>query len=303
MALDYIKVFQNLGLSFITVCRSEGSAEWVKQKTNELVLTGGVESQLERLTPPDLAVVAVGINELTRLTLLLLEAGVSKILVEKPAGLNRSDIEKILIVAEAFGAEVYVAYNRRFYSSTFLARKILEEDNGVLSFHFDFTELSREISRANLNESIKQRWVLSNSSHVIDLAFHLGGVPTSLTTFNEGCLTWHNSSSIFTGAGKTISGSLFSYHANWSSAGRWSLIVNTKNNRLIFEPIEKLMVMKANTFERENLELNDELDVRFKAGLFKQCRAFFFEEDAQYLCSIEEHLRNMEYYYKMASYE
>ena len=54
----------------------------------------------------------------------------------------------------------------------------------------------------------------------------------------------------FSGAGISISGALFSYQANWQSAGRWSVEILTKKNRLILCPLEELKVQKRGVLKK-----------------------------------------------------
>ncbi len=53
----------------------------------------------------------------------------------------------------------------------------IAEDGGALSINFDFTEWSHKIKYLKNSGLAKRRWLVANSSHVIDLAFHLGGKP------------------------------------------------------------------------------------------------------------------------------
>ena len=104
-----------------------------------------------------------------------MDYGVKNVLTEKPAGMNKVEIERICQVAEKNDARVYVAYNRRFYSSTAKAMEIICEDGGVKSFNFEFTEWSHVIAHLSTSPKVKNEWFLANSTHVVDLAFFFGG--------------------------------------------------------------------------------------------------------------------------------
>jgi hypothetical protein len=58
------------------------------------------------------------VEELAGVAELLLEHGVGRILVEKPGALDRQDISRAAALARAKGAEVLIAYDRRFYAAT-----------------------------------------------------------------------------------------------------------------------------------------------------------------------------------------
>ena len=69
------------------------------------------------------------------------------ILVEKPAGLNKQKIMEVSELAKEKDAQVYVAYNRRYYASVLKAQEIIAEDGGVTSFNFEFTEWAHVIEK------------------------------------------------------------------------------------------------------------------------------------------------------------
>ena len=56
---------------------------------------------------------------------------------------------------------------------------------------FEFTEWAHRIGPLVKAPGVKERLVLGNSTHVIDLAFYLGGLPTELNALVAGGLEWH----------------------------------------------------------------------------------------------------------------
>ena len=62
----------------------------------------------------------------------LIHAGTRRILVEKSGGFNAAKIRALQKKTAEYMAEVFVAYNRRFYASADLARKLISEDGGVV---------------------------------------------------------------------------------------------------------------------------------------------------------------------------
>jgi hypothetical protein len=89
------------------------------------------------------------------------------------------------------------------------AKEMIEQDGGVLSFNFEFTEWPHTIEVLDIKEEVKQHWFLANSTHVVDTAFFLGGRPRQLTSFQANSLDWHKSGAIFTGAGISENDALF----------------------------------------------------------------------------------------------
>jgi predicted dehydrogenase len=302
MAVDYTKVLNGLECPFITIGRSLDSVATYHQVTGVEAQTGGIRSFLrQKPEVPEAAIVAVGIEQLAEVTELLLAYGVKRILLEKPGGLNKEEIVSLAEKAEEKNAEVYLAYNRRFYSSVLQAQQIIEEDGGVQSFHFEFTEWGHRVKDWKKTQNVLEHWFLGNSSHVVNLAFYLGGNPTEINCFTKGSLDWHPSAVAFTGAGATDRGTVFSYNANWTAPGRWNVEVLTNKHRLILCPLEKLQVQNLGKVTAEFYDLDDQLDQEYKPGLYHQVK-LFLEQKTKDFCTIKEHAEHMQVYYQIANY-
>ena len=303
MAVEYARVLNELNVKYDVIGRGERSASSFFKSTGLKPEVGGVKKFLRR--NPIVcshAIIAVGVEQLANTTLQLLEYGVKNILVEKPAGLNKEEIQKVADLTRQKAANVFVAYNRRFYTSTKRAREIIDQDGGVTSFHFEFTEWAHEIEPLQKPAGLKEKWFLANSTHVLDLAFYLGGKPKEISTFTAGGLNWHPSASIFVGAGVSETGILFSYQANWESAGRWSVEILTKENRLIFRPMEKLKIMNRGSLQVNFVDgIDYTLDEKFKPGLFLQTFKFL-NRNFKNMLDIYQCTSIMEVYYKIGNY-
>lgn len=303
MAVDYHNVLNDLKVPFTVVGRGIESATSFTEKTGVRPFTGGLSSFLSKGPEPfSHAIVAVSVEKLAEITKELLGYGIKNILVEKPAGLNIKEIETVANLTKDKNANVYVAYNRRFYASVLKAKEIIENDGGVTSFNFDFTEWSHEIEKLEKAPGVKENWFLANSTHVVDLAFYLGGKPKEIASFFSGGLDWHPSASIFSGAGVSEAGALFSYQANWESAGRWSVEMLTKEHRLIFRPMEKLQIQKRGSVKVDFVDdIDYSLDEKYKPGLHAQVNAFFKKKNGA-ICTIKEHLSHCSNFCMMANY-
>ncbi|MDT8903849.1 Gfo/Idh/MocA family protein [Anaeroselena agilis] len=296
MAVEYAKVLQAMKRPVLVIGRGGESAEAFREATGIPVFTGGLESWLQQATDiPATAIVCVGEKWLGQTTRHLINRGVHDILVEKPGGFDGRDIREVAEAAQAKNANVYVGYNRRFYASTQKAEQIISEDGGVLSFSFEFTEWGHIIAGLKKEDGVKEEWFLANSTHVIDHAFFLGGKPKEICCFTAGGVEWHNRASIYAGAGITEKGALFSYQANWEAPGRWAVELLTKKHRLIFKPMERLQIQKIGSVATEEVVIDDELDRKFKPGLFRQVMRFLSEYKAS-LPSIQEQSSMLDYF-------
>ena len=306
MGQAYASVLQAQNVPFRVIGRSRSSAEVFQQATGIPVYEGGLEAALASLPAPNLAIVAVGIEQLALTSQRLLSAGCKRLLVEKPGALTFSELKAVHAQARANGAQVWIAYNRRFYASVQKLRQLVEVDGGITSAVFEFTEWSNRIRGLRKAPGVKERWLLANSTHVIDLAFHFIGLPDEgqWQAFHGGSLDWHPSSSRFHGAGVSERGVPFAYQADWEAPGRWGVELLTCFNRYLLRPMEELQVIPLGSVDPQRIELDDALDSRFKPGLFRQCEAFLRTNPGctRHLCSLEEHLASFPIYSRIAGY-
>lgn len=302
MAEHYAKVLSALGRSFKVIGRGDASARRFEEDTSIEVTRGGLHHHIQTGGHhPGFAIVAVGVDALSSITEMLLESGVQNILVEKPGAIDRVRLERLNELAVQKKASVVIAYNRRFYSSVRLAEKIIEEDGGVTSFSFDFTERSNIIATLQKPRMVLEHWFLSNSSHVVDLAFYLGGKPKELSTYVSGGTEWHPVSSVFAGAGVSDRDALFSYSANWDAPGGWGLEVHTNKHKLIFRPLEKLQIQEVGSAEVQEVQAADTLDTLHKPGVYLQTEEFLKGNLGRF-CTLSEQLMTYPVYAQIAGY-
>lgn len=306
MATEYAKVLSDLNRNFVVVGRGEQSAQNFEQKiSGSSVHRGGLDKFLlmnDNLLP-SYAIIAVNVEQLTPTCISLLKNGVKNILLEKPGGIKAKEFKLLREVANKKNASISIAYNRRFYASTRFAKKYIEENGGVISFYFEFTEWLHIFENMGRLSEVLPYLFLTNSTHVIDLAFFLGGKPKKITCYNKiDPLTCKGYNAIFSGAGISENGALFSYQADWLAPGRWGVEIMTRNYRLIFRPLEKLQIQKMRTTQVDFVDIDYTLDVNYKPGLYLETKAFLeHNEDFKDLCSLEEQISNLSIYQKMSN--
>ncbi|SVC11638.1 uncharacterized protein METZ01_LOCUS264492, partial [marine metagenome] len=88
MAQDYVHVLKALNTPFKVIGRGKNSAVAFESEMEIPVQTGGIEKILQKETPPETAIVAVGIEQLASVASKLLQAGTKRIMLEKPGGMN-----------------------------------------------------------------------------------------------------------------------------------------------------------------------------------------------------------------------
>jgi predicted dehydrogenase len=290
MAMDYAKVLKHLDTNFTVVGRSSAGTEKFQEQTGIAAIANGVSGWLGKgNTNAEYGIIAINCETLATAAIELMDAGIRKILLEKPAGLTAPEIHAVCEHAKKTDTRIFVAYNRRFYASVIEAKKLIADDGEVLSFNFEFTEWCDDIADKLKHSDTGKNWFLANSSHIVDMAFYLGGEPKELHTCTAGGNDWHPTATVFAGAGVTHSGALFSYQANWDAPGRWGVEVLTRKHRYIFRPVEKLQIIKHNSVTAESVDIDDRLDLKFKPGLYQQTKSFLNEDSSAPLLNIHEH--------------
>ncbi len=299
MAMAYADVLKDLKANIRVIGRGTSSAKSFKDKTGLDVRTGGLEDYLASgETLPSHAIVSTPVDALFPNTKALIEAGIQDILVEKPAGLDPEQTQELSNIASSNNANIYVAYNRRFYAGVMAAKALINADGGATSLRMEFSEFSFRIKQGQISKDVKLQWLYANSTHVLDMGFFLAGYPSEISGLQAGGSDWHPAGSQFVGHGRLENGGLFSYHADWDAAPRWMIEVMTPKRTLMFNPLEKLNQRTPEGFAIIPVELDDDLDTRFKPGLHAQTDAFL-KNDVTHMATIESHAKHMEEIYKV----
>ncbi len=297
MGREYAKVLNNLDVDLTVVGRDEKRCSVFKNKFNVDVASGGIQKYFDKDNLIfDKAIVAVNIDQLYLTVKILIKNGIKDILVEKPGAINKEEILDLADISEKYNVNIYVAYNRRFYSSVYNAEKIIKQDGGLTSIYYEFTEWASDIEGLPHSAEIKEEWLIANSSHVIDLGLFLGGEPVEWKAFATGSLSWHKRGAIYVGAGVTNKEVLFTYQANWDAPGRWGVELLTREHRLILRPLEKLSIQNRDSLLIEEVDLDDSLDKQYKPGVYLQTTAFLYGNDADRLLTIKQQAEHMKIY-------
>ena len=292
MAEDHAKVLLHLGITPTVIGRGEESARVFEDRVGVNVNRGGIDAYLNTKQPNNdtFIIIAVGTEALMPILLKFKHLDFNRILIEKPAAVSIAELLTHEQELEPVQSRVFIGYNRRFYPSVEKAIELIEEDGGLTSMHFEFTEWSHRIAPLQKAPGVKENWFFANSTHVVDLAFFIAGPPKDWYSYaKSGTLSWHKRS-IFSGAGITTQGVVFSYHSNWESAGRWGVELMTDKRKILLRPLEEVQVINRGTIKAVQMELaSNEL----KPGLLKQFQAFVnLSEKSNLLINLAQHIDN-----------
>ncbi len=305
MAREYLKVLNHLDLEVIVVGKSLERVNALNQDfPNIFCYGGGLNNFLEKNNHKfDFAINAVNVDYLKNTTNLLLKSGIKKILLEKPGDLYLEGLIELKLNADLHNANIFIAYNRRFYSSINQLLTEVKKDGGIKSVHFEFTEWVHTIFINQYSIESLNRWIIANSSHVIDTVFYLIGLPKK---FNYSVcktvdISWHPSGSLFYGSGESILGIPFTYHSNWGSSGRWGIEVLTNERRFYLRPMEKLFCQIKGSINIDEISINNQFEENFKPGIYHQIKDFLTGKEDR-LLKIEDQIKSFNHYELIGGY-
>lgn len=277
MAEEYLKACQILKIDPTFVGRSLRGMEKFEAKTGIRPVP-----KLDQLAAKDFDGVIIAVDELSLSSALLdvLEHGYQRILVEKPGGSSLDDFPNLSRMVLAHSAEVYVAFNRRFYGTVAKLVETAKSDGGLVSIHFEFTERALQVETLKKDARVKDDWFFQNSSHVIDLVSYLAPGLTISSARVSGQLSWHRRGSTFSGFGCSNQGIHVTYNSVWGPSGGWEVCARTQSLRLELKPFEKLAITYADgsreEFAEENLAAYDG-----KPGLTMMLSTFLDGSDSE----------------------
>lgn len=295
MGKAYAKVLNAQNIDFTVITRKQQTADAFEADTGKKAIVANLDDYLlNNKGCYTHAINAVNVESLISVSELLIANGILKILVEKPLGMTKESILELNTISKNSNAKIYVAYNRRYYSSTQKALEVVKEDGGIKSVFFEFTEWKSRINWTNYSQIAQERWLIANSSHVIDLAFFFAGEPKIWNSFSG--RSNGGDKDIFVGSGITEKNVFFSYMANWDAPGRWAVELLTDNHRLYFKPMEKLSIQNLNSVTVEELTIDDSLDIEYKPGIYKEVEDFLSIQSSDKLKTLEDQLYSMSIY-------
>jgi predicted dehydrogenase len=246
IAKQYALAFLKFHISDITIIVKTGDSisNFCIEKNLKL-LKGGFEIHLSNLKKMDLVIIATPIPILINATQLCIDNGQDNILIEKPGSLYSNELLSLSKTCK--DKKIRVGYNRLVYPNLHKLKKLINSEGGVTSCRFTFTEWLDRIEFEKDELIVHQRWGISNSLHLISMAFDIIGLPKEITTIQSGKIDWHDSGSQFIGCGISENNIPFTYHADWGSGGRWGIEIFTKENSYLLIPLEELYICKKFT--------------------------------------------------------
>lgn len=192
-------------------------------------------------------------------------------LLEKPPGLSAKETEGLAQIARETNCPNMVALNRRFYSVMQRAREEIMNAGPLVSVLVEGPERLAEVKAVGIHPpEIIAGLLFANSIHCIDLLRYFGGdvehIAAAASQWDE------EQKNSFAALIKFQNGATGHYIAHWMSPASWAVVLYGMGRRVTLNPLEKATLMDADRTER--LLPVDEVDVKFKPGLYAQNRFF-----------------------------
>lgn len=214
-----------------------------------------------------------------------------QILCEKPGFLNWSELDSYQQCNN-----LWFAFNRRFYETTKKLKEYLELSS-FLKIKVEFDERIFQVEQSKKIREVKDRWMLANSSHVIDLAFYLLDYNVDFKKFingRMGGISWHPSGRFFHSSYLSDNIQL-TFDSSWNGLGGWSVYVATEDSDYELKPLEKLIIQsKTGEFELNEPE-------EFKAGFASMLNSFLGSKNG--LMTPRELIKLSSFIFDLAGYE
>lgn len=271
--------------------RTRAKADALAQELGIPVVADSID-ELHQQTKADLAIVAV--PELSANPVAMSAfAHPWAVLMEKPAGYDLADAEKIAAAAKKRSAPVMVGLNRRFYSSSRTIKADLETRPSEKRFiHVQDQQSYAEARRYNHPPQVIEKFMYANSIHLIDLIPFFGRGKVARV---QQITPWRGEETeVMLAYVEFDCGDTALYEGLWKGPGPWAANVSTPGKRWIMQPLEDATYQNAGERARHTIERAEE-DKRFKAGFLLQAGAAIarVRGEASDIPSIEDSLETM----------
>ncbi|TLX80360.1 MAG: Gfo/Idh/MocA family oxidoreductase, partial [Thaumarchaeota archaeon] len=188
------------------------------------------------------------------------------ILIEKPITFSSKELLVIIELNKKFRTPIMIAMNRRFYSVFHKGLDYLKSKKTKLdAVVIEAPERFSDINLPKFSQVVRKNWMFSNSIHCVDLIRFFGGDIEKIET--NSFPTKH----VYSAIGHCKKDVEFTYISNWKSPGRWSVNLYAKDIRIIFNPLEKGVILENH--QQKELTPSSE-DIRFKTGFYLQLKFF-----------------------------
>lgn len=265
---EHMRAFKDVpGVELAGICsRTKAKAQGLANEYSIPVVCETI-SDLYEQTQADLVIVSVTIPSTKQVCLECFEFP-WKLLIEKPLGLDLSQANEILAAANTKNRTGYVAFNRRFYSSTRWVKEGLSQEQGRLFIKIQDQEDTDAAALDGHAKETLDNWMFANSIHLVDLIRYFGRAPILKVNCIRPFKGNMDSLEILAEI-EFENGDVALYECIWNAQGPWAAVVTSRDLRYELKPLESAVYQT-----RESRVLNhmaeDPLDTKYKPGFYLQ---------------------------------
>jgi predicted dehydrogenase len=273
IAPHHTAVLRDLGADIVaSVNRSEAGRDRARVE-GCIPRTYAVAEEMAEAEQPDGIVVSVTNHLQAEMTRRLLPFGIP-LLVEKPPGTSLDEAHELAKRAEHAGVPVMVGLNRRYYGHYLEGIERLGGLDEIRAVSIEWSEVPRRVDPESSDVDVVRRQVFTHSLHGLDLLVFFGGslersaviaVDRSDPSGDE--VRWQMAVD-----GVTDRGAIGRFWSNWDVAGRWRVVVDARDGRMVSAPLESA-TLHVRGLPEQPLPLHPR-DRRFKPGFHGQAEAF-----------------------------
>ena len=271
MAKEHIKAFNDInGVKIVGIfSRTKRKAINLANEFKINYIANSVED-LYKKTKAQLVVNSVSVLSIFETSILCMNFPWT-CLIEKPAGYNFEEALALNNYAKKKCAKVYVALNRRHYSSTRQVLTDLKTDSSSRVINVLDQQDLNDSKKLGLGPIVQKNWMYGNSVHLVDyFSIFCRGTLKNIVSSSK----WDSKYPFLVSAKLEYdSGDIGFYQAIWNAPSPWSVSITNKNSRWEMRPLEKLT--KQNYLSRIANDIKiDDWDSKFKPGLRMQAKLF-----------------------------
>lgn len=264
MAQEHIRAFQDIpDVQIVGIhSRTKARAEEMAAQFHIPMVCDSIP-ELYNTTQADLVVVAVPELAMNRVSRACFEYPWT-VLLEKPAGYNLSDAADIEAAARSKNRRVFVALNRRHFSSTQSVLNDLKKNTGQRFIRVQDQQDQKRALQVGQPKTVVDNWMYANSIHLIDFFLILGRGKIRAV---EPIIPWNSENPRIVAAKVSFdSGDVGLYEGVWSGPGPWAVNVCTPEKRWEMRPLEQAAFQIAGQRAMETIASHP-WDTQFKPGL------------------------------------
>jgi predicted dehydrogenase len=271
IAQKHIEVFRSLGAEIVASCNRSQAGRDRAFAAGIPSVFGDIDEMVDRSKPQAILVTASAMS-IYDVACQCLEYGLP-LLIEKPPGTSLAQVRDLAARADERRVPVMVGLNRRFYSVYHNALQVLGGREAVTGVDVEWSEDPQKMLSIGHPRPLIERLVFANSLHGIDFIPFFTGSPSDMRSWGRDLDTSHSAYCWqMEASGMGQWGARFTFRSNWDVPGRWRLVVDGPDGRMVSAPLETATLLRRGHAAEELKP--DTVDQQFKAGFHGQAKFF-----------------------------